>query len=274
VSPVFLIQLTLLGGMAFHLIWETNPLYSIGFTFLALMLLADGISQLQEAPAFQPVLRKGWIGCCAGLAALAALLFFSLHELVETPIEELDYCVDQYQYAGGYDGYVTDYGQTYVQTFTTDRPFNRISLQLINPVGEYNQSAFLVKLTDENGTVLYDNDRFLSGMVVKNTPYEFLLDQVTPQGRTTYTLEITPGYIEDENSLEFLSYNTGNYDMYSGGSLTVGGEIQEKGDLAFAVYEYKVTTYFNLKVYLLICGALLLLGGLITAALRRLSHSL
>jgi hypothetical protein len=274
VSPIFLIQLTLLGGMAFHLIWETNPLYSIGFTFLALMLLADGISQLQEAPAFQPVLRKGWIGCCAGLAALAALLFFSLHELVETPIEELDYCVDQYQYAGGYDGYVTDYGQTYVQTFTTDRPFNRISLQLINPVGEYNQSAFLVKLTDENGTVLYDNDRFLSGMVVKNTPYEFLLDQVTPQGRTTYTLEITPGYIEDENSLEFLSYNTGNYDMYSGGSLTVGGEIQEKGDLAFAVYEYKVTTYFNLKVYLLICGALLLLGGLITAALRRLSHSL
>ncbi|MCI8598120.1 MAG: hypothetical protein HFJ10_06725 [Lachnospiraceae bacterium] len=265
---LFLIQLTLLGGMAFHLIWETNPLYSISFTFLGLILLTDGIVCLAEQKIFAPVLKKGWIGCAGALVLLLILLIFGKKELVETPIEENHYCVNQYQYAGGFAGYVTDYEQTYVQTFTTDRPFNRISVHAVNSVGEYNQSAFLVKLTAEDGTVLYDNDRFLSGMVVANTPYEFQLDPVIPEGPTTYTLEITPGYIEGENSLEFLSYNTGNCDMYSGGTLTVGGEEQKYGDLTFAVYEYKVTTYFDFKVYLILCVVLLILAGGITFGMR------
>ena len=82
-------------------------------------------------------------------------------------------------------------------------------------------------------------------------------------------LEIAPGYIEGENSLEFLSYNTGNCDMYAGGSLTVAGETQKKGDLAFAVYEYEVTTYFSLKQYAVICAGLLLLAAGLTFGMRR-----
>lgn len=272
VPELFLIQLTFLGAMAFHIIWETNPLYSIGFTFLGLMLLADGIICLTESPFKKFVFRNGWIFCSASFPFLLLLLSLGKTQLVDTPIEERNYCINQYQYAGGYDGLVKDYNQTYVQTFTASRPFNRIAIWAINTVGEYNQSAFVVKLTDENGNILYDNDRFLSGMVVKNTPYEFVLDPVTPAGPTSYTLEITPGYIKGEDSLEFLSYNTGNCDMYSGGQLTVGGELQEKGDLAFSVYEHQVTTYFNIKVYLLLCAGILLLGGGITFLMRRVSQ--
>ena len=236
--PLFLIQLTVLGCMAFHLIWETNPLYSISFTFLCLILLADGISSLRESPAMILVLKKSWIGCAAGFVLLAALLSLGKKELIDTPIEAWDYSVNQYQYAGGYDGYVTSYDQTYVQTFTTDKPFNRVSIQVINPVGPYNQSAFTVRITDENGNVIYDNDRFLSGLVDQlENSYEFVLDEIVPDGPTAYTLEITPGYIEGENSLEFLSYNTGNWDLYADGSLTSAGQEEEKGDLAFAVYD-------------------------------------
>lgn len=266
-SDLFLVQLTLLGGMAFHLIWETNPLYSISFTFLGLLLLADGAACLHDSPPAAPVLKKGWFVCSLSFAALLVLLIFAKKELVETPIEERNYRVDQYQYAGGGEGLVASYDQVYSQTFTTDRPFNRISIRAVNSVGGYNQSAFLVKLTAEDGTVLYDNDRFLSGMVEKNTPYEFVLDEVVPDGPTTYRLDITPGYFKDEDSLEFLSYNTGNYDMYPGGSLSIAGEPQEKGDLAFAVYEYKVTTYFSIKAYLAICAGLLLLTGVLTAGM-------
>ena len=81
--------------------------------------------------------------------------------------------------------------------------------------------------------------------------------------------EIAPGYIKGEDSLEFLSYNTGNCDMYAGGSLTVAGETQKKGDLAFAVYEYEVTTYFSLKQYAVICAGLLLLAAGLTFGMRR-----
>ena len=80
-----------------------------------------------------------------------------------------------------------------------------------------------------------------------------------------FTLEIAPGYIQDENTLEFLSYNTGNYDMYPDGTLTVGGEAQKNGDLVFSVYEYEITTYFSMKLYLALCTSLLLLTGGITA---------
>lgn len=261
---LFPVQLTLLGGMAFHLLWEASPLYSICFTTLCLMLLADGIAELARWRAAAPALKMSWLPCACSFLGLLLLLFFAKKELVETPIEELNYCVRQYQYAGSHDGYVRNYDQTYVQTFTTDRPFNRISLQVVNPVGEYNQSAFLVRLTREDGTVLYDNDRFLSGMVVNNIPYEFLLDPVIPDGPTRYRLELIPGYIEGDNTLEVLSYNTENYDMYPGGSLTIGGEEQKNGDLAFAVYEYEVTTYFSIKFYLVLAAALLLLAGGIT----------
>ncbi len=270
---LFLIQLTFLGAMAFHILWETSPLYSIGFTFLGLMLLAEAVSSPVESRPLPLVFQKSWKVCGAASLLLLLLLILGKKELVDTPIEEQTYCIDQYQYAGGYDGYVKSYDQIYTQTFTTDHPFNRISIKAINPVGEYNQSAFCVKLTDEHGAVLYDNDRFLSGMVVKNTPYEFVLDPVTPKGPTRYTLEITPGYIEGENSLEFLSYNTGNCDLYPGGSLTIGNQTQKKGDLAFSVYEYQVTTYFNRKVYLLLSAALLFLSAAITALMKRLSSA-
>ena len=268
--PLFPVQLTVLGGMAFHLLWETNPLYSISFTFLCLMLLADGISELAESPALIPVLKKSWIGCAAGFALLAALLFLGKKQLVETPIEARDYLVNQYQYAGEGEGYVTSYDQTYVQTFTASRPFNRISIRVINPVGPYNQSGFSVRVTDEDGQVIYENDRFLSGLVDQLlNSYEFELDEIVPDGPTVYTLEISPGYIQEENSLQFLSYNTGNCDMYQGGSLSIAGEEQKNGDLAFAVYEYGVTTYFSMKQYVLLCAAMLLLTAALTLGMRR-----
>lgn len=268
-SPLFLIQLTLLGGIAFHIVWEANPLYSICFTFLGLILLSDGIASLAEEEKASIFLQKGWIGCAGAFAVMLVLLFFGKKELVETPIEEQHYCVNQYQYAGEAAGFVSDASQIYTQTFTVDKPFNRIAIQAINTVGPYNQSAFMVKLTDEYGNVFYD-EKFLSGMVVKNTPYAFVLDTIVPEGSTRYTLEIAPGYVKNEDSLEFLAYNTGNCDMYPGGALTIGGEEQPNGDLAFSVYEYEVTTYFNIKVYLMLCAGILLLLGGITAGMQRL----
>ncbi|MEI3525722.1 MAG: hypothetical protein V8Q27_06015 [Eubacteriales bacterium] len=253
---LFLVQLTLLGGMAFHLLWETNPLYSIGFTYLCLMLLADGLTEFAKALPEYTLSGRLWLAPAAGTVLLALLLVLAKKELVDTPIEASDYAIDQYQYAGGYDGCVTSYDQTYTQTFTTDKPFNRISIRAVNTVGDYNQSAFCVRLTDDQGQVVYENDRFLSGLVTRSALYEFQLGEILPDGPTTYTFEIWPGYIEGENSLEFLSYNTGNCDLYPGGTLTVAGEEQPKGDLAFAVYEYRVTTYFSLKQYLVLCAGM------------------
>lgn len=268
-SRVFLLQLTLLGGMAFHLLWETNPLYSIGFTYLCLMLLTDGIVRFAEVLPDYTLSGRLWLAPAAGTLLLALLLAFAKKELVDTPIEAYDYAIDQYQYAGGFDGYVTSYDQTYVQTFVTDQPFNRLSIRVVNPLDDYNQSAFCVRLTDENGAVVYENNRFLSGLVTKSALYEFILEDIVPKGRTAYTLEIWPGYIEDENSLEFLSYTTGNWDLYPDGQLTVGGETVEKGDLAFAVYRYQVTTYFSLKQYLVLCAGLLLLSVAVTLLARK-----
>jgi len=146
-SPeLFLLQLTLLGGMVFHLIWEANPQYSISFTFLGFMLLADALALLTDEACTAGILKKGPFACTGAFVMLFLFLMLGKQELVDTPMERWNYCVNQYQYAGGTGGYVKDYKQSYIQTFTTDRPFNRIAVRCVNPVGEYNQSAFTVKV--------------------------------------------------------------------------------------------------------------------------------
>ncbi|MCI8417889.1 MAG: hypothetical protein HFI33_10440 [Lachnospiraceae bacterium] len=260
-TPAFVLQLSLLGAMAFHLIWETNPLYSIGFLFLTLVLMADQLLCIWKVLEIRNFLAVGRISLSAGLACLLVLLILGQKQLVETPIEENLYRVHQYQDNDNDRTYIQEYEEVYTQTFVTDQPFNRLAIHALNPVGEYNQSAFCVSIADEKGNLVYDNDRFLSGMVEKNKWYVFSFDLVVPEEETTYTITLWPGYIHGEDSLQLLYYHTGNQDLYPQGTLTIAGEEQKNGDLAFAVYEYQVTTYFNQKVYILLALVLLLLCG-------------
>lgn len=319
ISPLFVCQLALLGGMAFHLIWETNPLYSIGFTFLALLLMADQLGLLfqkfellsctkQTPPASCPeqiqnstdskengsasavdpgyvcssvlqkehailcssVLRKGHvILCCLSLLCLVILLGLGKKQLVETPIEETTYRARQYQYNDEPRMYVQEYEEIYTQTFVTDQPFNCLTIDALNTVGQYNQSAFSVEIADEHGNLVYSNHRFLSGKVELSKLYTFSFDLVIPDGMTTYTITFAPGYIHGEDSLQFRYYATGNQDLYADGSLSIAGEEIKNGDLAFSIGEYQVTTYYNIKVYMLLCACLVLLGGAITFGVWR-----
>ncbi len=179
-SPLFLLQLALLGGMAFHLIWETSPLYSLSFFSLGMVLTAAQLSFLLKAVR-GPLFRFGRPLCGISLACLFVLLLLGKKQLVETPIEEDLYCVNQYHYGGNTSSYVEEYDEIYTQTFVTDHPFNRLAIYAINTVGEYNQSAFIAEIVDEYGTQIYYNDRFLSGLVEKNKWYEFTFDLVTPK---------------------------------------------------------------------------------------------
>ena len=70
--------------------------------------------------------------------------------------------------------------------------------------------------------------------------------------------------------MQLLYYHTGNEDLYPQGALTIAGEEQKNGDLAFAVYEYQVTTYFNWKVYLLLSLLLVMGCGWITFRMWRI----
>ena len=52
----------------------------------------------------------------------------------------------------------------------------------------------------------------------------------------------------------------------------MAGETQPRGDLAFAVYEYRVTTYFSLKQYLVLCVGLMVLAVGVTVLSRKRLH--
>ena len=60
-----------------------------------------------------------------------------------------------------------------------------------------------------------------------------------------------------------------NWDLYPDGQLSVSGETVENGDLAFAVYQYEVTTYFSLKQYLVLCAGMFLLAVGVTVLSRK-----
>ena len=50
----------------------------------------------------------------------------------------------------------------------------------------------------------------------------------------------------------------------------MGGETVKNGDLAFAVYQYRVTTYFSLKQYLVLCAGMIMLAVGVTVLSRKM----
>jgi len=45
---LFLLPLIFIGGLAFHLIWETKAIYVIQYYYLLLPYAADGITKLKQ----------------------------------------------------------------------------------------------------------------------------------------------------------------------------------------------------------------------------------
>ncbi|MBQ8185103.1 MAG: hypothetical protein IJ036_04885 [Lachnospiraceae bacterium] len=246
---VFLIALNLLGGMAFQLLWETAPTYSIPFTFFAYALVCDGTEQLAGTRLFS---RKGTAYACLGASAAllavtcGALVFQKDTYLAEEHLQD-DFVVNQHMGTYGETGPDMEAGETWCQTFETEDSFNVVNLYFINSGVETNTSVYRIALSDENGNVFYD-DLLYGNSTGYELSCEIYTDLIVPQGRTRYTLEIEALEQDESNYLLFSCQDSSLIDLYPHGSLTVDGEETDH-DLSFRVLNRRLTPYATKKEY-------------------------
>lgn len=237
-SPYYLVFLTLLGGIIFHIFWESYYIYSLGFSILIYIPASDSICWLSEKPYAANPMKK------VAFLSLALLLFAILpyaKDICRTEYEHKESAVIQDMRAGEQLPLLD--GERITQTFQTERPFDMVCCKVLNQTGNENISQYRMELLSESGTVLASRDFYGWEIMDKDYCYMELSLQI-PQGKNTYTIQITPIYTTDKYYLTFTCYNTHNYDIYADGFMT-GLDSDEKSDLTFLVFHRTVSNFFH-----------------------------
>lgn len=237
-SSYYLVLLTLLGGMVFHILWESFYYYSFGFSMLIVILSSEGLEKISEK-RYAPH-TAGGLGILS-LAGLLILLVPAVKELSVTEFRHNDYAVAQDMSLGECEPLLA--GEVITQTFQSDLPFTHVGCKVYNDTGAFNDSIYRMELLSSGGDVL--SQREFIGAEAENGGYCYLkFDPITPNGKETYTIRLTALHTTEENHLMFGYYNTHQYDIYSDGSMT-GLNSDERSDLAFMVFLNATSTYFH-----------------------------
>ena len=237
-SPYYLILLTLLGGMVFHILWESFYYYSFGFSMLLLILSSEALCRISEMHYTPHV--SGGIGILS-IAGLLLLLIPVVKDLSAAELKHNDYAVAQDMSLGECEPLFI--GDVITQTFISDRPFNHVCCKVYNDAGVSNESIYRIELLSENGDILGHRD--FIGAEAENGGYIYLkMEDVIPNGKETFTIRLTPLHTTEEHNLMFGYYNTHQYDIYSDGFMT-GLNSDERSDLAFMAFQTVTSGFFH-----------------------------
>lgn len=231
-TPYYLILLNLLGGILFHILWESYYVYSISFLPLMLIAASDGLAFLTAQPVFkkQAAAPIGFV-----LTALSSVFLLLPHtgKLWKQPAGSRSNVIIQDMYDGN-DLLPLLKGEAVTQSFRTDKPFDHIAVRVLNSDQENNHSSYVIQLIDEKGNELAM--RSFGGSEIPNKDYCYLkFPVIVPDGMQNYTIRIAALDADSKNCLIFPYYQTGNYDIYTEGSMK-GLNSNRKSDLNFLVF--------------------------------------
>lgn len=237
-SSYYLILLTLLGGMVFHILWEAFYYYSFGFSMLLLILSAEGLCKISEMRHTAPI--SGGIGILS-IAGILLLLVPVVKDLSAAELKHNEYAVVQDMSLGECEPLLK--GDAITQTFVSDRPFNHVGCKVYNDTGASNESIYRMELLSSNGDLL--SAREFIGAEAENGGYIYLkMDDIIPNGKETFTIHLIPLHTTEEHHLMFGYYNTRQYDIYSDGHMT-GLNSDERSDLAFTAFQTVTSVFFH-----------------------------
>lgn len=240
-TPYYIVLLNLLGGMLFHILWESYVVYSISFSLLAIIAASEGMTVIAEQKF--PQKRYSLPLALAGTAAAAVLIFVPYGNRffhTETSYRETSVMQDMYD---GNDLLPLFAYSTISQTFSTDKPFSHIGVKVLNENQESNHSLYQMRLLDENGSLLAE-DAFFSCYISDKDYCYLAFDTVIPDSKHRYTLEITAIAADETQHLTFPYYHSRNYDIYKDGQMS-GLNSNEKSDLTFIVFDNVTESFLH-----------------------------
>ncbi len=261
---LFFLQLILLGGFVFYVLWETSGQYSLPFFLLMLFLALDGYRMAVEGReringfVFPQKIRNRWNGMqkksvlewmpavpgllcmifVAGFFEKNADLFTAQNDLYKAPVVNQLIADKELEYRGE---------EPITQSFRTGDSFDELIFQWRNPVGAQNHCVYRVVLADERGQKIWEQKIETAGQGYAGV-FQYEFDPVTPVGEEDYLLTIQKTEGNEDEYLQFVSYECGSYDAYPFGKCTVAGENRNE-DLMFQVARVGQKTYTSAKRY-------------------------
>ncbi len=269
--------LTLFGFFLFYLIWEANCRYSICLTLLLCLIAGDGLQALLALPqagvwkrfgvsAPRRLLRgiAALLLLCAVLLPCIPAMYRNLPLYTQTALPRKDYTVLMVSrsYHEASVGDVAEAGHVVTQTFTASHPFNEAGVYVSYNGEEAWQDSmkeeilYQFRLLDADGTELACQSFGPEG---SSSYYKlFGFETVTPEGPSTYTIEISrapecPADAKDR--LEFRYFDFDTYDYIAGGGLSVDGSPLSNRDMLFMVYLNYAAPYTTPSRYVAACAA-------------------
>ena len=256
VDIVFVLQLTFLGTILFHLLWEAGPLYSVSFKIIYVLLGTLGIlwitDQLKENKKETKRRMDGYrtylLNLCFGGAILLTVSFFTLNFRTFTVMEQEweKRVVNQYLAS---DNVEIGPDEEVTQTFLATRDFNYINIHLCNHENEKNTSVYQLTVTGERSGVIYEET-----IEAKSFTGDYFMmrqfNNVTIKEPEEFKISIKTLQAEGENFIEVARFQMKEYDPYGNGALEKNGDELE-GDMFLMVSQKILTPYAGKKKYCL-----------------------
>lgn len=264
VSPFLILYiLTMLGGIAFYFLWEAKATYGVPFIPIMLLIAETGGCALSEQA--EKIMRKCskktylHVGAVAGcIWVFAGIVFY--HDFCVTEFAHTEYSVRGYSLQlSGYVSGVGHNGNTLMQSFYADRPFNRIDIYAdLSSESTESAAEYQIEILDCQQNVLFQTTA--SANEVKNNKLTVSFERIGILQEEQYYLMITR-LSEHNPALKFRHRHSVKLDQYNG-TLWVNGEPANY-DLLMSVYDSYKAPYMSRWL----CALIYLIGTACAAGL-------
>ena len=264
-DSIYVLHLSFLGTILFHLLWEAGPLYSVSLQIVYFLLAAYGILCVEpsmendqsplrankitwktKVKAVFAGNRKYIVNALFFIGMAITVLFFimNFNTFTNTSNEREKRVVNQYLAS---DNLKIQVGEQVSQTFLATRDFNYFNIHLCNHENEKNTSVYQLTLTGEKHGVVYEETIYAKDILLDS----FLMrqfDTISIEEPEQFTLTLKALESEGDNYLEVIYFSMKDYDPYTKGIFTKNEE-QLKGDMFLMVSEKTNGAYATRKQY-------------------------
>lgn len=258
-DSIYILHISFLGTILFHLLWEAGPLYSVSLQIVYFLLASYGILSVPDilegketAKERQKILQfilkyKIYIRNALfslGVAITAVFFIFNFNTFTNTAQERDKRVVNQYLAS---DNLKVEQGEEVSQTFLATRDFNYLNIHLCNHENEENTSVYQLTLTGEKHGVVYEETIYAKDILLDS----FLMrqfDTISIEEPEQFTLSLKALESEGDNYLEVIYFAMKDYDPYTKGIFTKDGE-KLKGDMFLMISEKTNGAYAGRKQY-------------------------
>ena len=241
------LSITFMGAILFYCIWEVKESYSAPFILLMCLIGARGADNIGDIFIFKKmkrfrnrrILRIVFI---SGIVSLNLYTFYVLSNVkIKAPIySRKAYCLETEMNAIRLPG--NSSMETIEQTFTAEKPFNRIELFAEADADATNDNCiYNIMLYNLRNDLLCSKQ--ISPSSIKNRKICIKTDLIIPDYEDEYKLVIEKEK-GSEYKLHFYMDNRKYIDIYKG-ILSIDGVIYSN-DLILQVYKYNKTGYFSI----------------------------